>query len=65
MFVLEVLVYKHNKSGHVSLPGNFIDPDEQLPYGLMAELTEAVKNYAVCRYTCMHVCMYVCMYVCM
>ena len=45
--VMEVLLYKHRKTGITTLPGNFVDADEQLPHGLTQELTEAIVAYAV------------------
>ena len=47
--LMEVLLYKHRKSGVTTLPGNFVDADEQLPHGLTQELTEAIVAYAVCH----------------
>ena len=45
--VLEVLLFKHLKSSHYCFPSNFVDADEQLPYGLTNDIIVALNNESV------------------
>ena len=39
--------HTHMHAGALMLPVNFVDADEQLPYGLVAELSDAITRDAV------------------
>ena len=43
-----VQLYRHKQSGALTLPANFVDANEQLPYTLMKEWNDALDEDGVC-----------------